>query len=284
MQRNQVALLVTVIIIVIAGYFLVRNAKSPAASPESTTSTSTSPESASTEIGTTTTTITGGGTLGIVGTGGYTVKEISIQNTAPKAPDYNAPLAFSASLGLTADQKSALEARAASLRAQLAKNPFNFTAWLALGTVFKTAGDYAQAATIWTYLTLTWPTDAIALGNLGDLYMNFIKDYPKASASYLGAIKNDSRQINAYRSLFQLYSSLYTPNNSAAEDILKKGIQNNPEALDLYVLLARYYRDTGRIAEAKAEYDMAIVIAKGQTNAGAADILADITAEQAALK
>ncbi|MEK7106842.1 MAG: hypothetical protein AAB899_01475, partial [Patescibacteria group bacterium] len=231
MQRNQITLLVTVIIIVIAGYFLVRSAKSPAGAPESptSTSTSTSPASASTETGTTTTNITVGN-LSILAAGGYTVKEIPIQNTAPKAPDYSAPLIFSASVGLAEDQKSALQARVAGLRAQLAEDPFNYTAWLALGRIFKSSGDYAQAEKMWKYVSLQWPTDATVLGNLGDLYMNFIRDYPKAEASYLGAIRNDARQVNAYRNLFQLYSVLYTTHASAAEDILKKGIENNPEA------------------------------------------------------
>ena len=277
MQRNQaIGIAVLVVLIGFGYYFLAPNRPASPDVPAGTLAPLSAASTTSSDIA--------GGTLGITATGGYTVKEIPVTNSAPKAPDYNAPLVFYASSGLTAEHQASLQPRATELRAQLAKDPYNYTSWLALGRTYKTAGDYAQAEKIWKYVSLQWPTDDVVLGNLGDLYMNFIKDYPKADASYLGAIRNNPRQTNAYRNLFQLYSSMYTTHASAAEDILKKGIQNNPEALDLYVLLARHYRDSGRTAEAIAEYNMAIVIARGQTNAGAAGILADIIAEQAALK
>lgn len=274
--KNQIIGISVLVVIIGVGYYFTHKKPPSSVAPENANATLSSASTTNSDIT--------GGTLGITGTGGYTIKEIPRQSSAPKAPDYNAPLVFSASAGLTAEQQSILQAQVASLRAQLAKNAFDYDVWLALGSVFKRAGDYAGAVKIWDYVSVVWPTDAVAPGNLGDLYMNFIKDYPKADASYRAAIRNDPRQVNAYRNLFSLYSGLYTTHASAAEDILKKGIQNNPEALDLYVLLARYYRDTGRIAEAKAEYSTAIVIAKGQTDAGAASILADIIAEQAALK
>src|SRR3989344_6426285 len=273
-KMNQIISIAALIALVGFGYYFIYNKSAFTNVPESAIATS--------SHATTTTADIAGGTLGISATGGYTVKEVPTENNAPKAPDYNIPLVFSASAGFSEEQKSSLQTKAADLRAQLAKSPSNYTAWLALGSTFKMAGDYAQAEKIWKYVSLQWPADDVVLGNLGDLYMNFIRDYPKADTSYLGAIRNNPRQTNAYRNLFQMYSGVYTTHAYAAEDILKKGIKNNPEALDLYVLLARHYRDLGRTAEAKAEYDMAIVIAKGQTNAGAADILADITDEQAA--
>lgn len=277
MQRNQIAVIAVLIVLVGLGYYFTYNKPTSSDVPANS--------NATTSPATTTESNIADGTVGITASGGgYTIKTVPSKNNPPKAPDYNAPLVFSASSGLTAEQQATLQARASELRAQLAKNTFDYDAWLALGAVFKTAGDYAGAAKIWAYISLNWPTDAVALGNLGDLYMNFVKDYPKADANYRAAIQRDPRSTNAYRSLFQLYSGMYTTHASAAEDILKKGIQNNPEMLDFYVLLARYYRDQGRIAEAKAAYNAAIVIAKGQTGAGAAGILADITAEQAALK
>ncbi|KKW09413.1 MAG: hypothetical protein UY44_C0002G0053 [Candidatus Kaiserbacteria bacterium GW2011_GWA2_49_19] len=276
MQKNQTIGIALIILLIGVGYFFTIGKIQYSNKSQNVVATSSSAATTTMDID--------GSTVSVSGTGEYTVKEIPITNNALKAPDFNAPLVFSSSTNFTEEQKSALRAKAAGLRAQLAKDPLNYTAWLALGSTHKTAGDYAQAEKIWRYVSSQWPTDATVLGNLGDLYMNFIKDYPKADASYLGAIRNNPRQTNAYRSLFSLYSGVYTTHAYAAEDILKKGIKNNPEALDLYVLLARHYRDLGRTAEAKAEYDMAIVIAKGQTNAGAADILADITDEQADIK
>ena len=234
-----------------------------------------------------TTTTTASGTVSVTSTGGgYTIKEVSVGRESPalKAPDYNAPIVFPASSNLTAEQKSAIEAQAAAMRAQLSRNSAEYTPWLVLGGFFKQAEDYTQAEEIWTYVSLRWPDDGTVLGNLGDLYLTYLKDYPKAEASYLGAIKNDLGQVNAYRNLFTMYSTVYTPRNSAAEYILKEGIKNNPDTLDFYVSLARYYRDNGRTEEARAAYDVAITQAKRTINASAAGAFDNLAAEQAALK
>lgn len=273
-NRQSIISIFIVLIVLVGGAFLFIRGTKPSAGAPGSASTTSSASTTDMNIA--------GGTLGITGTGGYTVREISAGASAPQAPDYRAPLVFSSSLNLTAEQKSAIEAQATASRATLAKDPSNYTAWLSLGRSFKAAGDYAQAAKIWNYLSLNWPTDAISLENLGDLYMNFIRDYPKADASYLGAIQRDVHQINAYRNLFSLYTNLYTTRASSGEDILKKGIQNNPDALDLYVLLARYYRDSGRTAEARAEYEIVIALARKQPNSDA--LVADLVSEQAALQ
>ena len=234
-----------------------------------------------------TTTTTASGTVSVTSTGGgYTIKEVSVGRESPalKAPDYNAPIVFPASSNLTAEQKSAIEAQAAAMRAQLSRNSAEYTPWLVLGGFFKQAEDYTQAEEIWTYVSLRWPDDGTVLGNLGDLYLTYLKDYPKAEASYLGAIKNDPGQVNAYRNLFTLYSTVYTPRNSAAADILKEGIRNNPETLDFYTSLARYYRDNGRTEEARAAYDVAIAQAKRLATASNFGAANDLEAEKAALK
>jgi len=279
MQNNQrtqqiIGILIAFLVL-IGGWYLFMRGTTPSSNVSAGANATTSPA-------TTTNVNIAGGTLGLTTTGGYTVKEIPTGVSAPNSPDYNAPLAFSVSVGLSTEQESALQAQAASLRAQLAKDPSSYVAWLALGETFKSAGDYIEATKIWTYVSLRWPADLVAFVNLGDLYMNFIKDYPRAEASYLAAIRSNPLEVDAYRNLFLLYTSLYTTHASAAEDILKQGIANNPDAVDLYVLLARYYRDSGRTTEARAEYDAAIAQAKTQPNSGT--LVTDLVSEQTALK
>ena len=46
------------------------------------------------------------------------------------------------------------------------------------------------------------------------------------------------------------------------EDTLKAAIASNSKAVHFRVLLARYYKDAGRTAEAKAQYDAAIAKAR----------------------
>lgn len=148
-----------------------------------------------------------------------------------------------------------------------------------IGSSYKQAGNYAGAERAWLKTTLKWPNDPTAYNNLGDLYLAYLKDYPKAEASYRSVIRLDPHDVNAYRTLLGLYTATpYHPSPTAAEDILKQGIATNPKAIDLQVLLARYYRDSGRIAEAKVEYDTAIANARAQ---GQIDIAAQIQQEKA---
>lgn len=154
----------------------------------------------------------------------------------------------------------------------------DLTVLIALGYKRKQVGDYKGAAAAWQYASTLYPKNVVSFNNLGDLYMNFLPNYPLAEANYLKQIGNLASDVNAYRALFTLYSQLYKQGTSAAEDILKKGIAASSKAYDLQVLLARYYRDSGRSADAKAQYDAAIANAKAQ---GLTDIAAQIGQEGA---
>lgn len=147
----------------------------------------------------------------------------------------------------------------------------------------KNAGDYDGAIAALTQATSVYPNDVIAYNNLGDLYMNFKKDYPKAELNYKKVIANDATQLNAYRTLLQLYTIPdyhYLPKASAPADIVAAGIRAVPKAYDLQLVLARYYRDMGKTAEARAQYQAAIDNAKGQ---GLTKQAADMQVEMDAL-
>ncbi len=58
--------------------------------------------------------------------------------------------------------------------------------------------------------------------------MNFVKDYPKAEDSYTTAISMNANVIGYYQDLYTLYTYLYKTNTTAAADILKEGLANNP--------------------------------------------------------
>jgi tetratricopeptide (TPR) repeat protein len=129
----------------------------------------------------------------------------------------------------------------------------------------KNAGDYKGAiATLTAALKIT-PGDVVAYYNLGDLYMNFAKDYVKAEAAYKAVIATDPHYLDAYRHLLELYTTTsYKPSNTAAVDVVAAALKANPNAYDLQLLLARWYRDTHNYAAAKAEYQLAIDNAKRQ--------------------
>lgn len=180
----------------------------------------------------------------------------------PAMPDYQRDLEFhhSPSESERADLLSKLD----DLISLLNKDPENLNAWIQLGHVRMAAGDPAGAKQIWEYTAQVWPANKVSFNILGDFCTDVRKNYDKGEASYLTAVRNDPTNPAPYRSLFRLYHTIGYKGAGTAEDILKQGIAAIPTAIDLRVLLADYYRDTGRTAEAKTQYDLAISNAKSQ--------------------
>lgn len=211
---------------------------------------------------------------GVTGTGDFSV-ELVPSAALPPAPDFRAPIVFSPTIG--ADVRAQIQSNADIFIGRIAKDPNDLRSWIDLGTMHKMGGDYKGAETIWLYVGKVAAKNSIAFQNLGDLYQNFLKDYLKAESNFLTAIKNTPNDTNPYRALFELYTSVYKTGTSAAENILKQGIQANPQSVDLQVMLARYYKSAGRTAEANAQYDAAIANAKSQ---GQTDLAAQIQSEK----
>lgn len=180
--------------------------------------------------GTTTTTVSGVTTAG----GGAKVTEPAAP-AAPSAPDYRTPLAFSASTD--AAVKLALQKQFDATVAILAKKSTDFSAWVNLGILRKTVGDYKGAEADWIYVTKLYPSSTVGFDNLGELYLDFLKDYPKAEANFKQSIKIDSHDINAYQQLFSLYTTYgYKQGTSAAADLVAQGLKANPNSQTLLQL------------------------------------------------
>jgi tetratricopeptide (TPR) repeat protein len=174
--------------------------------------------------------------------------------TKPKNPK---KLSFTAQL--TSAEKTAIQASYDKSLAALAKDPMDFNAWIDVGTLNLMSENYAVAETVWQFASKQWPSNYVSHNNLGDLYMSYLRDYPKAEAEFRAAIVNKRDDPNPYKNLFTLYSETsYKPTNTAAEDVLKQGIAAVPKAIDMQVLLARWYKKLGRGADANAEYQIAI--------------------------
>ena len=114
-------------------------------------------------------------------------------------------------------------------------------ALLAQGQDKKNAGDYRGAAAIWESVALSNTfVSFIAYANLGDLYMNFIMDYPQTEVDLKQVISLKPDYIDAYRNLYMLYTAYgYKVGTSAAADILAQGLKNNPNNPDLLKLQAQ---------------------------------------------
>ena len=189
------------------------------------------------EVATTTVPVDGG-VVTIVGRPGvdYTVTEVPPE--ALPAPDFHAMLTFGTTV--SKEVQASLNAQLLVVQATLAQNKQDFSAWLELGHLRKSAGDYKGAAEIWEYVAVLWPKEVVPYNNLGDLYMNFIKDYAKAERNYKKIITLQPNYIDAYSNLFTLYRYVYKTNTTAALDIINQGLVANPGNTDLLALKAQY--------------------------------------------
>ena len=171
--------------------------------------------------------------------GGYVIepiRETPKGNTKPGliSPDFTKPMPYSASI--SPEVKAAIESQYTDLQVAITKNKEDFNAWIQLGVLHKIAGDYPGAADMWTYTSKEWPGADVSFNNLGDLYQNFLKNYPKAEANYKTALSMHPKNIAYYKSLFTLYHYQYKTNTSAASDIVAQGLKVNPNNPDLLLL------------------------------------------------
>jgi len=120
-------------------------------------------------------------------TGDVTITPVNDRTNAPKPP---AVVALSVSADIPADVKAALETQYASYAAKIKTAPTRVDLWLQLGVVYKIAGQYSATASAWTYVAQSGssPSNYVAYGDLGDLYLNFTHEYAKAEASYKAAL------------------------------------------------------------------------------------------------
>lgn len=258
-QLKVIASAIVALLILGGGLWFVLG-KAPAGTGASATSTAATSTTATTTVN------------GVTGTGSFTVSGDDVVDLTP--PDFRAPIRFSA--GTSADVRAAINARDAQIVSTLEKNTFDLGAWIDLGTIRKMAGDYKGAETAWLFVAKAAPNNSVAYNNLGDLYMNFLPDYPKAEAMYLKTIAIDKTLVGSYETLATLYEHFYKIQTTAAEDILKKGIAANPTSVDLKATLARYYTSQKMTDKAKAEYQAAIDTANAQ---GQTDLAASLKAE-----
>ena len=206
----------------------------------------------------------------------HTSAHTSVANKVA-TPEYRT--ALTCAQKVSSDVCSASQKAAAAQVMSIGKNPSDLEAWIELGVARKDAGDYVGAASAWNYVSALDPSNVVSFNNLGDLYMSYLHEYPKAVASYMQEIRNNPHGLDAYKNIFQIYTTTaYTGSATAAADILKQGIAANPKAVDLQVILARYYKAHGDRADAQATYLAAISNAQSQ---GKSSLVTQLQAESA---
>lgn len=242
---RALALLVLAIAIIAGGYFYQTTRESALAGVSKTTSTATTSTAQFMAVAPGQDTSKG------------TTSIIPIQATTYyKQPGYPKQLVFKGAFS-AADRKAMQDAYDTA-QSYIVTDKYDFNAWISIGTMNLMSGNYATAESVWQYASQQWPTNQVSHNNLGDLYANYLKDYPKAEKEWLAAITNKGDDPTPYRNLFTLYSETsYKPTNTAAEDILKKGIAANPKLFEIRYMLAVYYKKLGRTQDAQAMFNAA---------------------------
>jgi tetratricopeptide (TPR) repeat protein len=174
--------------------------------------------------------------------GGYTITRV---DTPPGGvlPSLDRPITVSD--GMSLEAKAVLKDLIEEVTAELKEQPDRVDLWLQLGLNRKIAGDDEGAIEVWNYVATGVPSSLsyIAHGNLGDIYMNVLKDYPKAEQNYLGALAIQPKAVAYYSELYTLYTYFYKTNTSAAKDILELGLKNNPGNPNLRTLLDAHIKN-----------------------------------------
>lgn len=166
---------------------------------------------------------------------------------------------------------SAQAGSGAQVSAQDVLDGLDIQKMIAEARALKNAGKYDAAIAKLNQASAVYPTNTVPYNNLGDIYMHFKKDYVKAELNYKKVVQYDPRQLSAYRSLFELYTTTsYKPTNTAAVDIAAAAVKANPTAYDFQLMAARYYKGIGDTNAARVQYQAAINNAKGQNLASVA--------------
>ncbi|HUD02776.1 MAG TPA: tetratricopeptide repeat protein [Candidatus Paceibacterota bacterium] len=230
MQNKQVFWLIIGIgaAIVLAAVFFFLGPHSALAPSQTATSTGT-------QTASTTQVYLGNGVTATV-PAGTTITTVDTQTPPPSLTG-----SISISSTLPADVQTALRTQEQTLITELKAAPTRTDLWLELGVDRKIGGDYAGAIAAWNYVAAAGSNTVnyVADGNLGDLYMNFDVNYPKAEANYKAAIAIKPTVIDYYRDLYTLYTSFYKTGTSAAASIVAQGLKANPNNPDLLQLQAQ---------------------------------------------
>lgn len=139
-------------------------------------------------------------------------------------------------------------------KSEIEKNPDDFNAWLRLGLTKKVVGDYKGAAEAWVYASNIQPQNTVALGNLGDLYGNFMDQPKEAELMYKKALSINPKDENLILGLADIYRYRMPDKESFYELVLLDGLKVMPDNPNLVSSLALYYRESGQTQKAIEYY------------------------------
>lgn len=117
--------------------------------------------------------------------------------------------------------------------------------WINIGILKKRLGDYVGTEEAWQNAISYNPDQALAFGNLADLYLFDLGENEKAEEYYKKVLTMNPNHFNYYHGLAALYRYNTTEKAGLIEDLMLDGAKINPgEAESYYMYLANYFNDT----------------------------------------
>ncbi len=167
--------------------------------------------------------------------------EMSAEEIKKQMPDLDREIIITTNLSEEDKKRATTEIK--MLSAELKADFDKLEDWLTLGIWKKMIGDYEGAGEAWQFATLIRPNDPVAFHNLGDLYSQYLPDFPKAEKYYKLAIEKDkSHQPFFYVKLFEFYR-YYSKKPDLAENTLLQALKVNPNDVYLTNLLADFRKE-----------------------------------------
>lgn len=150
----------------------------------------------------------------------------------------------------------------AKLSKDLKAHPDNLDGWLRAGVLKKFFNDYQGARDLWEYASLVFPTNSISFLNLGNLYMLYLKDFPKSEENFKASNQNEPQE-GTYLALADLYAVFWKEKEGRVVKVLAEGISKLGEKLNFYLYLAKFYADRGQKDLAKQNYQKVLQLSPG---------------------
>jgi len=142
-----------------------------------------------------------------------------------------------------------------TLKQKLQNNPDDFNSWVTLGILKKTVNDFEGARDIFIYAGQIRPKSSPPFANLADLYANFLDEPLKAEENIKKAIENDPNEINYYFILADIYRYKIPGKEALYEQTLLDALNKFPDEVNIISLLAGYYRETNQREKAIQFYE-----------------------------
>ena len=193
----------------------------------------------------------------------HTANEVVLRKDLPPAPaDYKTMRGDpKTEASVSEDFKNQYRKELDDVLAKIKEHPDSFQAWMNLGFIKHTFGDYKGAEEAWLYAGKITPDQSRSLMNLGDLYANTYHDYAKAESVYREAIKKDPTYTPIYRELGAILWYAIPGGKNEALKILEQGFNANPKTgVDLLAFAATLSEQSGDIKGAISYYEQCLKV------------------------